>query len=270
MIVVNGIADAMLPADDRGLSYGDGIFRTLLMRNGRVANWQRHYAKLVSDCAFLGIDCPAIDLFEQDLAKIGKIETACVVKMMVTRGVGQRGYGLFNAASPTRIMLTSALPQVSPDYLTTGVRVRICNLRLAHQPRLAGVKHLNRLEQVLARSEWQDVDIAEGLLLDQDEHVIGGTMSNLFMVRNQHLYTPDLSACGIAGVTRDRIQQLGGALGLVVKTAQLSLADLFAADEVMLCNSLIGVWQVREVDHKQWSRGIFTPSLRALLELDDD
>lgn len=270
MIIVDGVAQAMIQADDRGLSYGDGVFRTLLLRGGRPANWQRHYTKLAADCACLGINCPEISVFEQDLAQIPVTETACVVKIIVTRGISQRGYAPFSALTPARIVLASALPAPAPDCLSVGVRVRICSLRLARQPRLAGVKHLNRLEQVLARSEWQAPDIAEGLLLDEGEHVIGGTMSNLFIIRNQQLYTADLSHSGIAGVTRDRIMRLAANLGLIVKVTQLNLADLFAAEEVMLCNSVIGVWQVRELDQKQWQSGRFTPLFRALLEANDD
>jgi len=150
------------------------------------------------------------------------------------------------------------------------VAVRVCQLRLARQPLLAGIKHLNRLENVLARGEWQDPDIMEGLLLDESGHVIGGTMTNLFALRGRELFTPDLSNSGIAGVTRERILAFAVNLGLSINISQLSLSDLFESDEVMLCNSVIGVWQVRELAGNLWPRGQYVAVFRSLLETDSD
>ena len=121
---------------------------------------------------------------------------------------------------------------------------------------------------------WIDYEdnhnIMEGLLLDETGYVIGGTMTNLLALRGRVLYTPDLSSSGIAGVTRERILAYALGLGLSIKITQLSLSDLFEADEVMLCNSVIGVWQVRELRHKQWQKGQYVALFRSLLEADDD
>lgn len=270
MILVNGVADGMIQAADRGLSYGDGVFRTLLLRDAFNGNWRRQYAKLASDCAHLGIVCPDMAVFEQDFALLDANENAGVVKLTVTRGVGQRGYAAIQSMTPTRIVSTAPLPVYPPQCTGEGVAVRVCQLRLSRQPLLAGIKHLNRLENVLARSEWQDPDIMEGLLLDDAGHVIGGTMSNLFAVRGHQLFTPDLSNSGIAGVTRERILAVAVKLGLSIKISQISLSDISEAEEVMLCNSVIGVWQVREMEQKQWQKGQYAALFRSLLETDDD
>ena len=270
MMLVNGVADAMIQPTDRGLSYGDGIFRTLLLRDAFNRNWQRHYAKLAADCLRLGIVCPEASLFEQDIIRCKQEENVGVVKLTVTRGIGQRGYMPQQAAIPTRIVSTAPLPAYAPQCIDDGVAVRVCQLRLSRQPLLAGIKHLNRLENVLARGEWQDPDIMEGLLQDEAGYVIGGTMTNVFAVRGRQLYTPELSNSGIAGVTRERMLGFAVGLGLSVRVTQLSLADILESDEVMLCNSIIGVWQVRELGQKRWQKGQYVKLFRALLETDND
>lgn len=270
MIVVNGIAHALIEPGDRGLSYGDGVFRTMRMADTQNRNWQRQFVKLVSDCARIGIACPDATLFEQDIALLSANSDTDIVKLIVTRGVGQRGYLAPSVANPTRIVSAIPLPVYPEHCLQNGVAVRICQLRLARQPLLAGIKHLNRLENVLARNEWHDPDIMEGLMLDEAGFVIGGTMTNLLVLRGRVLYTPDLSFSGIAGVTRERILAFAQSLGLSIKIAQLSLSDLFEADEVMLCNSVIGVWQIRELRHKQWQKGQYAALFRSLLKTDDN
>ncbi len=270
MILVNGDACAQVAANDRGLSYGDGVFRTMLMQAGKVKNWSLHYAKLVDDCARLVITCPDKSLFESDISCLSASNQSGVIKLMVTRGAGLRGYAPQPAVTVTRISMWSAMPQYSDNIIHEGIRARWCQLRLGRQPLLAGVKHLNRLENVLARAEWQDADILEGLLLDEAGNVICGTMSNIFVIKGRYLYTPDLSACGIAGVSRARVLNGAASMGLMAKVTALSVTDVLAADEVMLTNSVIGTWQIRTLAEKTWDAGQFTPLMRAYLEMDHD
>lgn len=270
MILVNGDASAQVAANDRGLNYGDGVFRTMLMQVGKVSNWSLHYAKLAEDCAKLALMCPGKSLFEKDISVLSATNRSGVIKLMVTRGAGLRGYAPQPAVTVTRISIWSAMPQYADTIIHEGIQARWCQLRLGHQPLLAGVKHLNRLENVLARAEWQGADILEGLLLDTTGNVICGTMSNVFVIKGRYLYTPDLSLCGIAGVTRARILDGGASMGLMVKVTTLTVADVLAADEVMLTNSVIGVWQIRSLGDKFWGVGQFTPLIRAYLEIDND
>jgi 4-amino-4-deoxychorismate lyase len=124
---------------------------------------------------------------------------------------------------------------------------------VAVQPALAGVKHLNRLENVLARAEWRDPEIAEGLLCDTDDNVIGGTMSNLFIARRGQLITPDLTRCGVAGVMRDLVMELAQTHGIPLQVTAIGLDDLFDADEVFVVNSVIGVWPVMALGRRSWN-----------------
>ena len=266
MILVNGTAGDAVSALDRGLGYGDGVFRTFLLRGGKPVLWRRHYAKLASDCNALGIACPAADILTRDVETLAAGEPDSVVKIIVTRGSAPRGYAFSRTIAPTRIVSSSPMPAYPHEYYDRGVRVHRCRLRLAAQPALAGVKHLNRLEQVLARAEWNDPAIAEGVLCDADDKIIGGVMSNLFLVRDGVLVTPDLKRCGVAGVTRALVLELARENGLAARIDEICIDDLLAAEAVLLVNSVIGVWQVAALDRKTWRRSIFSDQIGKWLE----
>jgi 4-amino-4-deoxychorismate lyase len=270
MVLVNGHENSAVSAFDRGLAYGDGVFRTLVVRGGVAQQWRRHYAKLGSDCAALGLNCPSAIILEKELAQVCEVEPDCVVKIMITRGVGHRGYRYESTIEPTRIVLSTPLPDYPQSYATTGVRVRHCRLRLAPQSALAGVKHLNRLENVIARTEWSDPAIAEGLLSDTDGNVIGGTMTNMFIAREGMLRTPQLDACGVAGVTRDRIMDSARARGVRCETASIRWDEVLYADEVVLVNSVAGAWPVCEIEGRARPVGPLARQMQHWLRADDD
>ena len=267
--LINGRLDVALTPLDRGLAYGDGVFRTFPVRQGKVHCWERHYRQLSEDCKALGIVCPQASLLQHDVALIcGETELAAV-KIIVTRGEGTRGYAVPALSQPVRIVIKSAMPDYPEPHFTEGVRVHLCQLRLAEQPRLAGIKHLNRLENVLARMEWVDPKIADGVLLDAEGRVIECTMSNLFVRHGNTLTTPDLSRCGVAGVTRQRVLEMAPLLGLDAHVSNFDLDHLLAADEVIACNSLFGAWQVRHMGDRTWEVGTLAARLRNLLEQDE-
>ncbi len=268
MILVNGLQSEQVGVYDRGLTYGDGIFRTLLVRAGHPLCWPRHYDKLYADCEAIHIVCPPEAILAAEMSKLIEETPDCVLKAIITRGESQRGYSFQEHMEPTRILMSSTLPQYPANYLMEGVRLHLCSTRLAIQPMLAGIKHLNRLENVLARREWNNSEIAEGLMLDMDGNAIEGTMSNLFLLQGKTLHTPNLGRCGVAGVQRERIMEMAGKLGMTVRVENLPLARIYDADEVVLCNSVIGVWQVRELAGKTWPAGKLAARLRSLL--DDD
>ena len=168
--LVNGELNQSISPLDRGLAYGDGIFRTLRIQSGLPCNWHLHYQKLVADCSTIGIVCPSAELLIDDIHRLfvedvleNKNATA---KIIITRGEGERGYAPPAITMPTRIVIKSAMPQYSADNFKLGVALYLCTTRLAIQPALAGIKHLNRLENVLARMEWRDDQFFDGLMLD--------------------------------------------------------------------------------------------------------
>lgn len=265
-VLVNGVPASQVAVLDRGLMYGDGVFRTLRVAGGQLRHWARHYRRLAADCERLAIAPPPRALLEEELVRLTRGVPECVVKIVVTRGEGSRGYAPPREAHPTRILLRTPPPAYPAHYREAGVRLHLCRLRLAHQPRLAGVKHLNRLENVLARAEWSDPDVPEGLLLDAEDHVIEGTMSNVFMRTGSRLVTPELDRCGVAGVQRECILEAAPRLGLTCEVRRFGLSELLAAEEVLVCNSVIGLWPVRALGEHSWRPGSLVADLSPIVE----
>lgn len=270
MILVNGVATDSVAVTDRGLAYGDGVFRTLLVEQGSPRQWPRHYRKLARDCETLTIPCPPETLLARELGHVIDRSDDAVAKVIVTRGSGARGYAQPHPVSPTRIIQTSPRPDYPDDFRHSGVGVHWCRTRASSQQRLAGVKHLGRLDSVLARAEWSDPAVPEGLMLDEDDHVIGGTMTNLFIVEDGSLATPLLSRCGVAGVTRERIIEAAGKHGMNCREEPITRARLLDAQAVLLVNSVIGVWQVSECSGHRWKPGDFAGCVREWLDEEGD
>lgn len=269
MILVDGLPAEAVPADDRGFTYGDGVFRTLAMRKGRAQWWPQQYAKLVADCGALNITPPAESVLRRDLQTIAEQLPDCALRITVTRGSGGRGYALPENPQSRRIISASHLPEYPVHWPEQGISLRVCDLRLSAQPRLAGIKHLNRLENVLARAEWNDPAIAEGLLLDEAGNVIEGTRCNVFIVEDGALVTPDLSRCGVAGVTRDLVIAAAAGNGLRCRVEAINRRRLETATEILLVNSLIGVWPVAALEQCRWSNFKVAPLVRKWLNAFD-
>lgn len=268
--LINGKRESGISPFDRGFAYGDGVFRTLAIRRGQLRTWTAHLKRLQTDCNALGIVCPSEELLLGDISKLAGDSSDCAIKIVVTRGEGERGYAVPALAQPTRVVIKTALPQYPEQHYSSGVSLFLCQTRLGHQPRLAGIKHLNRLENVLARMEWVDTQVVDGLMLDTDGHVIECTMSNVFMRSGDTLITPDLSKCGVAGVTRQRIIDTAPELGYRAVVRPITLSELMDADEVVICNSLYGVWQVNHLASHAWPFGVLAAKLREQLSKEDD
>jgi 4-amino-4-deoxychorismate lyase len=235
--------------------------------SGRPLNWRWHWARLAADCEKLKLPAPAETTLLEEIARVAPGDAT--VKATVTRGEAGRGYALPTAVRTTRIVSAHAPPDYPAEWSTAGVRVRRCHLVLAQQPRLAGAKTLNRLENVLARSEWDDAAIAEGLLADAEGRVIEGTMSNLFIAAGGRVFTPDLARCGVVGAQRERVRELLRGQRVHCEERDLRWTDVLAADEIFLTNSLIGIWPVRQVDERQYAPGPIAARLREMIALDD-
>lgn len=242
-MLVNGVSGNLISIRDRGLLYGDGVFRTLRGFCGQALYWPLHYRKLQQDCTALGIACPDFSCLSAELASLLADHPDAVFKIIITRGQAARGYAPASDVTPARIWDVSPLPVYPENWAKQGVVLQLCQLRLSSQPRLAGIKHLNRLENVLAAAEL-GAGVAEGLMLDADGHVIEGTRSNLFLRCGGTLITPDLSRCGVAGVQRDRVIAYAGKIGLPVEVRDVGLDELRASDELFLTNSIFGIWPV--------------------------
>lgn len=267
---VDGQPEDNVPLKDRGLAYGDGLFETIAVRAGQPVLLDRHLQRLDEGCRRLALAVDHVLIRSEVLAYAAALGDG-VLKLILTRGDSLRGYGI-NPGAPVRRILQGSPPATYPHaHGTDGIRLFSCATRLAEQPVLAGLKHLNRLEQVIARAEWQDAEHAEGLMLDMSGRVIEGVFSNVFLVCNGLLLTADLTRCGVAGVMRAEILAQAHALGIPVAVADIGLEQLRQADEVFVCNSVYGIWPVRGYAAMSWSVGPLTRKLqgivRALLEI---
>lgn len=258
-MLVNGKPGVMLSIRDRGLLYGDGVFRTLRAIRGKAQHWTQHYLKLRHDCSVLRIACPDAGQLSAELDSLLAQYPEGVVKLVVTRGQGSRGYAPQPDAEITHFWDISPLPDHPSELATHGIRAMLCQLRLGRQPRLAGIKHLNRLENVLAAAECSDArvldpEIAEGLVQDTDGNVIEGTRSNLFVVSGGKLITPELSHSGVAGVQRDRVIGWSKQNNMPLEIRNIGLDEVMQADELFVVNSIIGLWPIRELEQRRWMK----------------
>jgi 4-amino-4-deoxychorismate lyase len=237
---VNGRPSKTIDVQDRGLLYGDGLFETMRIRDGRIALLEYHLDRLFLGCRRLKIPVPARPALRREIMRAAARSADAVAKLILTRGVGARGYRAPEPCRPTRILaLTGHLAGPAAP-----VRIRLCRTRIAINPMFAGLKTLNRLESVMARGEWRDSRIGEGLLQDADGNIVCGTMTNVFVGRNGRFVTPKLDRCGVAGVMRRWILETAGAVGVCISEGRVGIDDLLAADEIFLSNAVIGIWSV--------------------------
>ncbi len=260
MFLINGEASDALNLSDRALHYGDGLFETIAVRKGRIEFWQRHMQRLSEGCQRIGMPVPDVKLLLKEARRL--IQEDGVLKIIVSRGEGGRGYRAPFDAQAKRIIGFYPLPHYSPEFYTNGIVLTVCNAPLGISPALAGIKHLNRLEQVMARSEWSDEQIQEGLMLNANGHVIEGTMTNLFFVRNGRLCTPKLDISGIAGVARQVVIDVCRELNIELHMDNYSLEEVLAAEEVFVTNSIAGIWPVKLIEEKIYSIGDVTKQLQ--------
>ncbi|MCG8294892.1 aminodeoxychorismate lyase [Pseudomonas entomophila] len=260
---IDGQPATAVNLQNRGLAYGDGLFETIAVRGGRPSLLAQHLDRLALGCQRLAIDVD-LAVVRDELLRYAGLLGEGVAKLILTRGDSQRGYAPAAGALARRILQGSPLPTYPPGNADSGICLFPCLTRLAEQPLLAGLKHLNRLEQVLARAEWQDSTYAEGLMRDVQGRLIEGVYSNLFLVRDGVLLTADLGRCGVAGVMRAVLLEQAVLLGIPVVVRDLELEDLQQADEVFVCNSVYGVWPVREFAALNWPAGLLTRKLQAV------
>ena len=259
--LINGAPGENIPVQDRGFQYGDGLFETVALVKGVPLLWDRHMQRLSQGAARLGIPAPSEKLLRQEVEQLGGGAARAVLKIILTRGVGERGYAPDRQAPPTRTVSLSPWPDYPPERHSHGVAVRFCRTMISRNQATAGIKHLNRIEQVLARAELER-NIQEGLMTDEFGHVIEGTMTNLFIVSQGRLLTPDLSHGGVEGVMRGVVMERAAELSLETRIVALDKRDVLQAEEVFLTNSLIGVWPVHRLETQEYPVGSITKRIQ--------
>jgi 4-amino-4-deoxychorismate lyase len=248
--LVNGVETSAIDIADRGLAYGDGLFETMRVVDGGIPLLDRHLKRFLKGVDVLGMGEErrlkheflryVTDTLE-NIKDNACLETS-IIKMIVTRGNGGRGYIPPDDAHCHFIAQVFDLPSYPESYSSEGIIIRECQYRLGFQPQLAGIKHLNRLDQVLASQEL--LDEAEGLLLDYEDKVLEGTKSNLLIFKEGNVITPDLTGCGVEGVLREELLSPLHKLDVNISVNDVYINELFECDGLAMINSVFGIWFV--------------------------
>jgi len=266
-ILINGIAAEYVSANDRGLHYGDGIFETIACHNGHPVFLEQHLNRMQDGAARLDIPFPDRQLMMDDInCLLAKRSGAnSVIKLVLTRGQGERGYRYDRQQIPTRLCIQSDWPGHVAHWQLHGIKARFCSTPASVNPALSGIKSLNRLENVLASKELGS-EFDEGFLSDSDGNVIEGTMTNLFAVTNGVLVTPDLSRSGIRGIMREQILDIARNAGIKAETGNLTQDELIQSEEVFVSNSVIGLCVVKQLQQQSFQPGTVAKTISKLLE----
>ncbi len=255
MILVNGIHQDSLPFQDRAIHYGDGLFETIAVNEGAPLAWNEHMQRLQTSCLKLGINCPDSETLLAETKEVGRKHDHTVAKIIVTRGSGGRGYTPAEDAQTRRIVAAYKWPDYPKEFAKNGIEAAVSEIRLGHNPLLAGLKHLNRLEQVLLSRELAAKAMPETLVMDINDQIIEGSKSNLFLVSNQKVVTPALDQAGVEGVIRNVLLKLADEFAFEKRITRVSMDDVLKADEVFFCNSIAGLWPVRRIKNVEFSLG---------------
>lgn len=261
--LVDGELSEQVSAADRAFHYGDGVYETIAVFDGQPRFWQGHMDRLAAGCERLDLPTTPQAVLLRELQTVSAGQGRCMVKIIISRGPAGIGFRPATSDSSTRVVASFPWPPVEGQPELEGVRTRICDLRLGIQPELAGLNHLNRLEQVRARAEWSDPTIHEGILLDREDHVISAIRSNIFLVFNGRILTPRLDRCGIRGVMRAAIL---AAFRERCEQRRITIDMLPEAGEVFLCNALHGIFPVSAIDHWHYEPGPVAREVREWLE----
>lgn len=265
MILINGGEVDQILVNDRGFQYGDGLFETIEVLDGHPIFLDQHLVRLSHGCASLKIPTPDIKQLTDECYFVCQKAKQAVLKIIVTRGLGGRGYRQPETIQPTRVISLYPFPEYPCTHSEQGINARFCDTRLGLNPALAGIKHLNRLEQVMARAEWDNPNIQEGLMLGGNGHIIEGTMTNLFYVKDDIIYTASLHMAGVAGIVRGIIIRLSAEHNHTLIEHDYGKDALLAADEVFVCNSIIGIWPIKQIENSRFAVGNVTRQLQGWL-----
>lgn len=251
MYWINGILQDHLKVTDRGIHFGDGCFTTAYICHGRIELLSWHLERLQHATERLLIPALAWSQLQQEMEQSVKAVAQGVLKVIITRGSGGAGYSGKGCENPTRILAIAPYPQHYLRWRQSGITLILSAVALARNPLLAGLKHLNRLEQVLIRTHLEQTVAHEAVVLDTEGMLVECCAANLFWRKGDQVYTPALTHSGVTGVMRRQIMALLQDSHYSLHVVTQPLATLADADEVLICNALMPLLPVNHVQN--WS-----------------
>lgn len=262
---VNGEARNTVEVNDRGLSYGDGLFTTILVNDGHCCLLDKHLKRLQDGITRLAIKQIDFAILIAQLSQVAGELKAGVIKVTITRGVGQRGYSSVACDNPTIIVISSTLPDHYQRLRQSGINLGVSTIPLGLNPVTAGLKHLNRIEQVLIRQQIDHENWDDAIVLDCQGYVVETGIANLFWVKDNDLYTPSLDLAGVEGVMRSFVLDKAKDLGLAINIDRYRLGSVMDADEVFVTNSLMQLVPAKKIEERHYPLGQVTSSLMGLV-----
>ncbi len=262
VILIDGKKQSKASIFNRNTQFGDGLFETCLVENKKLLFWSNHFERMKLGCDRLKISMIDETLWLSDIKKafsLMKIDN-CIVKLVLSRGESLRGYSYKDNIRPIRITIVSELKKNNQDK---GFSLEFCNSGYNSNPKLAGIKHCNRLEQVIARA---GIKVDDGIMLDENENVVSVTQGNIFCIQGNRLITPNLDKCGIEGTRRAVIIKIAVDLGFDINIKNLSVAELLRSDEVFISNSIQGVGPVNQIEDFVYSKHKITEIISETLK----
>ena len=261
--LINGVFSETVSVFDRGLAYGDGLFETMSWRytgkkKNQVEFWKRHLNRISFSCKKLKISLPKENILQSHKDKILNKAYRLgikkgILKLIITRGIGMRGYKFEKNINPTIIFLAFPFRDYPNHFYELGVNTKFCKSYITSNRNFAGLKHLNRLDSVLARDEWNNEKIYEGMFIDENENIIEGTMTNIFLVKGKNLFTPELLDYGINGIMREVVLENYDKFFDKIKITKIKKTSLNEFDQMFLTNSLLKIMPVRKIEKHKFS-----------------
>lgn len=258
MIWINGREQDHLSASDRAVQFGDGCFTTAAVSNGRIQQLAAHLQRLQEGCRRLLIDQVDWPQLEQEMRQIAEPQRQAVLKVIISRGRGGRGYSGAGCGEATRILTLAPYPQHYHALRASGVKLTLSPITLARNKQLAGIKHLNRLEQVLIRAHLDQSDADEALVLDTEGRVVECCAANLFWRKGDQVFTPSVEEAGVDGTMRRYLMAQMTRSAQTCHVVSVGKEAILTADEIVICNALMPVLPVRQLDEIHYTaRSLF-------------
>ena len=266
MFLVNGEWSSVISVTDRSFQYGDGCFTTMLSINGRIVHWAAHMDRMNSCLDVLQIPRPNWEQVEDWLSQANTGREKVGLKLLITRGERGRGYSPSQVGHPNIVISRFEFPIHYQNWAQNGIELGVCQTPLGHNPLLAGHKHNNRLEQILLKSEIERQAKVDGVAFDIDGYVIETSMANIFWCTDNTLCTPLLDRAGISGVIRRKILEWAAQENVAVRTERFGFDALLGADEIFICNSILGVAPVHTIESNSYKIGGFTRHIQEMFQ----
>jgi len=263
IVIINGKEQSNISIFNRNFQYGDGLFETCVVNNNQILFWEKHLSRLDIGCRKLKIKNIEEEIWLKDIKKALSLTSKknCVLKLILSRGNSQRGYSYPDDILQVRVVIVSEMKNVqakesfSLEYASSGYH---------SNPNLAGIKHCNRIEQILARSSLKR---DEAIMLDENQNIISVTQGNIYFIFGQSLVTPKLDRCGVIGSRRSLILELAESIELNVEEGNVSMNDAKKADEAFISNSIMGIQSVNSIEEYQLTKRLVTKQIKIAFEL---